>query len=112
MSFKRLALITTLLVPLASGCHFPPHIYRIDVEQGNILQQSQVAKLKKGMTKSQVQAILGVSLLPHFFHRDRWDYYYSFVPGNSDKTIEKHLELHFKKDKLTSIQYSDNETDE
>lgn len=100
---RVLVLVICLFSSLASGCYFPPKIYRIDVEQGNIFKQNQVAKLKLGMSKSTVQEILGTTLLSHHMHADRWDYYYSFVSGQNGKKKEKHLELHFKKDKLTSI---------
>ena len=96
-------LVCCLCAAWSSGCHFPPKIYRIDIEQGNIFKQDQVAKLKIGMSKKAVQEILGTSLLSHHMHADRWDYYYSFVSGKNGKKKEKHLELHFKKDKLTSI---------
>jgi outer membrane protein assembly factor BamE len=97
------ALVFSLVSALSSGCHFPPKIYRIDIEQGNIFKQKQVAKLKIGMSKADVQEILGTTLLSHHMHADRWDYYYSFVSGQNGKKKEKHLELHFKKDKLISI---------
>ncbi|MEY3182995.1 MAG: hypothetical protein RLZ35_980 [Pseudomonadota bacterium] len=88
---------------VCSACHFPPKIYRINIEQGNIFKAEQVSKLKRGMSKADVQAVLGTSLLPHYMHADRWDYYYSFVSGENGKQKQKHLVLHFKKDKLVSI---------
>jgi len=112
-TFKKnlaIVLMCGLFSFLSAGCHFPPKIYRIDIEQGNIFKQKQVAKLKLGMRKAEVQEILGTTLLPHHMHADRWDYYYSFVSGKNGKKKEKHLELHFKKDKLTSIKEWD-ETD-
>ena len=107
LKFKKILAISVfccLISALFPGCHFPPKIYRINIEQGNIFTQKQVGKLKRGMTRSEVQAILGTSLLPHHIHADRWDYYYSFVSGENGKKKEKHLELYFKKDKLISIQ--------
>ena len=95
--------LTCLTLAFLSGCHFPPKIYRINIEQGNIFKSEQVSKLKRGMSKADVQAVLGTSLLPHYMHADRWDYYYSFVSGENGKQKQKHLELHFKKDKLTSV---------
>lgn len=98
-----IVLVCCLLPILSSGCCFPPKIYRIDIEQGNIFKQKQVAKLKIGMSKADVQEILGTTLLSHHMHADRWDYYYSFISGKNGKKKEKHVELHFKKDKLISI---------
>jgi outer membrane protein assembly factor BamE len=102
---KKVVLIWVccLSLVLFSGCHFPPRIYRINIEQGNIFDQKQVNQLKIGMSKSEVQSVLGTCLLPHHMRADRWDYYYSFVSGETGKKKEKHLELHFKNDKLSAI---------
>ena len=51
-------------------------LYRIDITQGNILEQSKVAQVKTGMSKSQVLYLLGAPVLPTIFHDDRWDYIY------------------------------------
>jgi outer membrane protein assembly factor BamE len=109
LNFPRLpktfawVMVCALWLGLSAGCHFPPKIYRIDIEQGNIFKKDQVAKLKIGMTKAEVQEILGTTLLPHHMHADRWDYYYSFVSGKNGKKKEKHLVLRFKKDSLIYI---------
>ena len=51
-------------------------LYRIDITQGNILEQSKVAQVKISMTKEQVIYLLGNPVLPTAFHQDRWDYVY------------------------------------
>ena len=62
------------LPPLLSACFLKP--YKIDVQQGNFLDQEMVAKLKPGMTRSQVRFLLGTPLIADPFHPDRWDYVY------------------------------------
>src|SRR4030095_17217723 len=59
-----LALI--VCVPLLAACFITPH--KIDVQQGNYLDQDMVAKLKFDMTRSQVRFILGSPLLTDPFH--------------------------------------------
>ncbi|MBC6413972.1 MAG: outer membrane protein assembly factor BamE [Chromatiales bacterium] len=60
----------------------------MDITQGNILEPSKIAKVKVGMTKSQVYYLLGTPVLPTAFHDDRWDYvYYNDV-------LRKELELY------------------
>lgn len=78
------------------GCSFPPKIYRIDIRQGNYITPEMIAKIKKGQTKQQIIEILGTPALEHFFEKDRWDYFYSYKPGNGDPMVKKHLVLHFK----------------
>lgn len=90
---KKLRLIPfyTLLglsVPLAlSGCGFLkfPGVYRVAVQQGNIIDQKKVDQLELGMNKRQVQFVMGSPLLNDVFHDDRWDYLYVLRRG--DKTL-------------------------
>ncbi|HFD81282.1 MAG TPA: outer membrane protein assembly factor BamE [Gammaproteobacteria bacterium] len=63
-----------------------PFVYRIDIQQGNVLSQEAVNQLRTGMNKRQVQFVLGSPLLIDPFHANRWDYVYLFEPGSdSDK---------------------------
>jgi outer membrane protein assembly factor BamE len=61
-----------------SACGFVgfPGVYRIDVEQGNIVTQEMVDQLKPGMSRRQVRFILGTPLIEDPFNPDRWDYPY------------------------------------
>ena len=59
---------TMSLVPLR------PH--KIDIQQGNYVTQDMVAKLKPGMSRSQVRFALGTPLIIDPFRNDRWDYFY------------------------------------
>ena len=77
--------------------------YKHDVQQGNILDPDRMARLELGMSKSDVQALLGTSLLQDSFHPDRWDYFYSLRKARK-KDVEKRLiTLYFKDGKLTQI---------
>ncbi|HSQ05349.1 MAG TPA: outer membrane protein assembly factor BamE, partial [Burkholderiales bacterium] len=72
---------TALLLLLLAGCSRVPMLpnltpYKIDVQQGNYITQDMVAKLKPGMTRSQVRFILGTPLIADPFHAQRWDYLY------------------------------------
>ena len=59
-----------------------PFVYRIDVQQGNVVNQEMVNQLRVGMNKRQVQFILGAPMLIDPFHADRWDYVYLYNPGS------------------------------
>lgn len=83
----------------AAGCGL---VHRIDVQQGNYVTEDVVAKLKNGMTKSEVRLVLGTPLLSDPFHADRWDYYFSSAKGG--KTQERKLfSVFFKEDKVVSF---------
>jgi outer membrane protein assembly factor BamE len=51
--------------------------YRIDIVQGNVVTQEQMALARPGMTRLQVRDVLGTPLLTDPFHADRWDYLFT-----------------------------------
>ncbi|MHB1085772.1 MAG: outer membrane protein assembly factor BamE domain-containing protein [Thiobacillus sp.] len=78
-----------------------PH--RIDVQQGNALDQENVARLKPGLNRSQVRFLLGTPLVIDPFHTDRWDYVY--VNYKAGKLAEqKRITLFFDGDTLARIE--------
>ncbi|MFQ5658794.1 MAG: outer membrane protein assembly factor BamE [Gammaproteobacteria bacterium] len=79
-----------------------PGVYRLDVQQGNVIEQEMIDKLKPGMLKNQVRFIMGTPAVIDPFHPDRWDYIYTFSKGGG-KRKRLHVTLHFKEDKLTYL---------
>jgi outer membrane protein assembly factor BamE len=93
----RSALILLLSAPLLAACFLKPH--KIDVQQGNFLDQEAVSKLKPDMTRSQVRFLLGTPLVADPFHPERWDYLY--IDRKAGKLKErKRLTLIFEGDQL------------
>jgi outer membrane protein assembly factor BamE len=78
--------------------------HKIDVQQGNVVTQEMVDKLKPGMTRAQVRFVLGTPLITDAFHRDRWDYFYSFKVGAQGVAETRRLTLTFQNDVLRSVQ--------
>lgn len=74
-------------------------VYHLDVPQGNEVTQDKVAKLRQGLTKAQVQYLLGTALLQDSFHPDRWDYVYLDVVNDKIKQ-EKRFTVFFENDRL------------
>jgi outer membrane protein assembly factor BamE len=88
----RLAVISVILFSLlSSGCSWIkfPGVHKVDVQQGNIVDQEMIDKLRPGMTKSQVQFVLGTALVKDTFNQKRWDYFYSRVDSRGIKTEER-----------------------
>lgn len=80
-----------------------PFVYRMTVQQGNILTEEMVDALSPGMTKRQVSFLLGTPVLTDFFHQDRWDYAYTIQRGH--QPMEKRfLTLIFQDDMLARIE--------
>ena len=80
-----------------------PLVYRVDVQQGNVIEQSMVNKLEPGMTKAKVTFIMGTPLLIDPFHSNRWEYVYSIEPGDGERA-QYRVTLFFKNDKLTHLE--------
>ncbi len=76
--------------------------YKIDIQQGNVVTQDMVAKLRQGMTRSQVKFVMGTPLVSDPFHTDRWDYFYEFIKAGKLKD-KKRLTLVFDQDRLAKV---------
>ena len=97
-------LISALLLGLVSGCSgFKMGPYRIDVQQGNALDQENVARLKPGLNRSQVRFLLGTPLVVDPFRSDRWDYVYLYYKAGK-LTEQKRISLFFEGDTLARIE--------
>ncbi|MDH5601517.1 MAG: outer membrane protein assembly factor BamE [Gammaproteobacteria bacterium] len=79
--------------------------YKPDVQQGNTLDDKQIAQLKTGMTRQQVIFIMGTALLKDPFHKNRWDYLYTYTKGRG-KPERRLLTLYFTNGKLSKIDKS------
>jgi outer membrane protein assembly factor BamE len=107
-SLPRARLLSLLAVATLSACSVPTlvaenvHPYRIDVRQGNYVDQAMVSQLKKGMSQEQVRFVLGTPLLSDIFHADRWDYVYRFKRG-SGKLEDRRMSVFFVEGKLDHV---------
>ena len=77
--------------------------YTLPIQQGVVLEQSMLSRLKPGMTRNQVGLTLGTPLLTDPYHADRWDYvYYTRIRGDVGEW--RRLYLTFKEDRLATIE--------
>jgi outer membrane protein assembly factor BamE len=89
-----LAAVTTAL----AGC-----VYRVDVQQGNLLDDEDIDAVQVGMTRSQVRFLLGTPVVEDSFDKDRWDYVYYFRRGRSRREEKRWLIVTFADDKVREI---------
>ena len=106
---RSMRLVTTLLLLFAflTGCAYEggaklPGVYRIDIQQGNIVDQEMISKLQPGMVESQVQYIMGTPVLIDPFHKNRWEYIYTFSEGGKQRE-QRRITLYFDEGKLAYI---------
>lgn len=80
--------LTFLGLAALAGCSFPG-VYKIDIQQGNVVTQDMIDQLRPGMTRRQVRFIMGNPLITDTFHANRWDYLYSLQPGGGARQQER-----------------------
>lgn len=102
MRFFLLSLALLLTACAQEGTFKLPGVYRIDIQQGTIIDSDMLSRLKPGMDKNQVQFIMGTPPLVDPFHTDRWEYVYTFSKGGRQRK-QRHITLHFENDKLAYI---------
>ena len=106
-SRSRLTLSLSLLLSLTtlgacSNIGFPG-VYRINVEQGNIVDQEMVDQLKPQMTRRQVRFVLGTPIIEDTFNADRWDYVHVVRLGNENLSRSQ-LTVVFEGDVLVDVE--------
>ena len=85
-----------------AGCSFPG-VYKIDIQQGNVVTQDMIDQLKPGMTRRQVRFIMGTALISDPFHPDRLDYVYTLQPGGGQRQQEHASILFNSNDQLIGL---------
>ena len=104
---SRNLIVSLLMLSMLGACSstriggIGPH--RIDVQQGNALDQESVAKLKLGLSRSQVRFLLGTPLLVDIFRNNRWDYVYTYHKAGK-LTEQKRITLFFDNDILQRME--------
>ena len=65
------AALAVLVAASIAGCGI---IYKQPIYQGTLMDKAAVDQLQAGMSKQQVQVLLGSPSIADPFHQDRWDY--------------------------------------
>ncbi|MNJ21862.1 Outer membrane protein assembly factor BamE precursor [compost metagenome] len=104
MQNTKLLLTSLTFVGLLAlaGCSFPG-VYKIDIQQGNVVTQDMIDQLRPGMTRRQVRFIMGNPLIQDTFHTNRWDYLYSLQPGGGQRQQERMSIFFNESDQLVSL---------
>lgn len=92
-------IVLPLTAALCAACNLP-RVYRLSVQQGNVITQEMIDGLKPGMTREQVAYVMGQPVIRNPFDDSRWDYVYTLrVPGFVNETVK--MSLFFTDDVLT-----------
>ena len=93
-------LVVLIVGVLASACIKP---YRPDIQQGNILNNSDLREIRYGMSKQEVLYILGTPMVIDPFNESRWDYYYSNTDQRKREVTTRVITARFDGDKLVGL---------
>jgi len=93
-----IVLILLVGIVTSSGC-----LYRMDIEQGNRIDSEVIEQLELGMSRRQVEFLLGEPAVVDLYHPDTWHYVY-YIRLGDDYSVEKRLmSLEFQNDLLARI---------
>jgi len=93
----RLPILTVLLgIATLAGCAFPG-VYKLNVQQGNIVTEDMLAQLEPGMSPRQVEYVMGTPVIQNPYQTDseqRLDYIYTLE--QRDKITKRyHIRVFF-----------------
>ncbi len=94
-----LALLLAAASLSLGGC-----VYRLNIPQGNFLEQKTVDQVQVGMTRAQVRFLLGTPQVPDLFNNNRWEYLYLFHDGKKRSTERREVVVHFANDKVARVE--------
>ncbi|WP_162046951.1 outer membrane protein assembly factor BamE [Vibrio taketomensis] len=95
MQLKKWLIALPLAMTMLTGCSvLEKLVYRIDINQGNYVEQQSVDQLKFGMSKEQVRFVLGSPMLVENGYPNVWYYIYYHTHGHN-KPIQRNLIANF-----------------
>ena len=79
-------------------------VFRIDIQQGNLLEEDDIEQVTVGMSRSAVQFLLGTPMVADAFHESRWDYGYYLRRGRSREVEQRWLVVYFENDRVSRLE--------
>ena len=94
-----IAIVCSILISGCSNFGFPG-VYKLRIQQGNVVTQQMIDRLRPGMSKSQVRFVLVNPVLQDPLTKERWDYVYT-IQVSGEKLNKQILSIYFEENKLT-----------
>lgn len=94
----KLLILSVFFIVTLEAC-----VYRMDIPQGNQIEQDKLDQLKTGMTKSQVEFLLGSAAINDQYHANQAHYVYYLYDGKNKATELKTMILTYQDDVLIDI---------
>ena len=100
---RKVPLLLLLLSLVGCGSIGFPGVYKLTIQQGNIVSQEMIDKLKPGMTRAQIQFVLGNPVLADSFNSERWNYIYT-IAYPDQPVIKQELTIVFENNRLVRFE--------
>jgi len=97
---KKASIILVACSLALSACIRP---YQPDVQQGNIINNSDLSEIRYGMSKQEILFILGTPMVIDPFNEQRWDYFFSNRNQRKKQTDQRLITAIFDGDKLVEL---------
>lgn len=98
----RVVILAAAILGVSACAVIDPLVYKINIPQGNFLEQRDVDSLRVGMTREQVRFVLGTPVIENSFREDDWVYVYRMKPGRGE-VVKNEFRVHFENDLLADI---------
>lgn len=95
----RPLLALLLLSSFITACAFPG-VYKINVQQGNIVTKDMLEQLSPGMTKRQVHFVLGTPIVNNVFSDDYESFIYTYLPADGEEQRQI-INIFYQNDQFT-----------
>ena len=92
------AALAALVAVATAGCGI---VYKQPIYQGTLMDKEAVDQLQVGMSKQQVQVLLGSPSIADPFHHDRWDYTASERTDRLGHVEIRNFTVYFENDVVT-----------
>ena len=97
MCIRDRIIIISLLIFSCSNTR----LYEVTITQGTVFSQDDLDKLEIGMTKDQVNFVMGQPSFENFFEKNVWNYIYKITTGD-EVNVEKKVKIIFDDQNLLS----------
>jgi len=101
MNSKLILILALCTLGLTACSSVKP--FQTSVQQGNIINNSDLKEIRYGMSKEEVLYILGTPMINDPFNEERWDYFYSRKDRNKNETTTRIVTAMFEGDTLREL---------